>query len=70
VRRIALAALGAFAFTPTAQAAGACGVTATPVRGYPGVPPYPASHGCARIPMSIATTVYGQIACGSAVYVY
>lgn len=40
------------------------------VHGYPDVPPYPASHGCARIPMWIATTVYAQIAYGSAIYVY
>jgi lipoprotein-anchoring transpeptidase ErfK/SrfK len=40
------------------------------VHGYPDVPPYPASHGCARIPMWIAQTVYSQIAYGSAVYVY
>jgi hypothetical protein len=40
------------------------------VHGYPDVPPYPASHGCVRIPMWIATTIYSQIAYGSAVYVY
>jgi hypothetical protein len=40
------------------------------VHGYPDVPPYPASHGCARIPMWIAQTVYGDIAMGSTVYVY
>jgi hypothetical protein len=40
------------------------------VHGYPDVPPYPASHGCARIPMWIAQTIYSQIAYGSAVYVY
>jgi hypothetical protein len=40
------------------------------VHGYPDVPPYPASHGCARIPMWIATTVYAQIAYGSSIYVY
>lgn len=40
------------------------------VHGYPDVPPYPASHGCARIPMWVATTVYAQIAYGSEVYVY
>ena len=38
--------------------------------GYPDVPPYPASHGCARIPMWIAQTVYDAIPDGSAVYVY
>jgi lipoprotein-anchoring transpeptidase ErfK/SrfK len=40
------------------------------VHGYPDVPPYPASHGCARIPMWIAQTVYAQTPYGSAVYVY
>ena len=40
------------------------------VHGYPDVPPYPASHGCARIPLWIATTVYGEMPDGSTVYVY
>lgn len=40
------------------------------VHGYPDVPPYPASHGCARVPMWIAQTIYSQIAYGSAVYIY
>jgi lipoprotein-anchoring transpeptidase ErfK/SrfK len=40
------------------------------VHGYPDVPPYPASHGCARIPMWIAQTVYAQVAFGSEVIVY
>jgi peptidoglycan hydrolase-like protein with peptidoglycan-binding domain len=40
------------------------------VHGYPDVPPYPASHGCARIPMWIAQTVYAQMAGGSTVIVY
>ncbi len=40
------------------------------VHGYPDVPPYPASHGCARIPMWIAQTVYDDIPDGSTVYVY
>jgi hypothetical protein len=40
------------------------------VHGYPDVPPYPASHGCARIPMWIAQTVYGAMPDGSTVYVY
>lgn len=40
------------------------------VHGYPDVPPYPASHGCARIPMWVAQTVYADIPEGSAVYVY
>ena len=40
------------------------------VHGYPDVPPYPASHGCVRIPMWVARMVYAQIAYGSAIYVY
>ncbi|HST13472.1 MAG TPA: L,D-transpeptidase family protein [Gaiellaceae bacterium] len=40
------------------------------VHGYPDVPPYPASHGCARIPMWIATTIYGEMPDRSTVYVY
>jgi lipoprotein-anchoring transpeptidase ErfK/SrfK len=40
------------------------------VHGCPDVPPYPASHGCARIQMWIATTVCAQIGYGSTVYVY
>jgi lipoprotein-anchoring transpeptidase ErfK/SrfK len=40
------------------------------VHGYPDVPPYPASHGCSRIPMWIAQTVYRLMPEGSAVYVY
>jgi lipoprotein-anchoring transpeptidase ErfK/SrfK len=40
------------------------------VHGYPDVPPYPASHGCVRIPMWVATRVYNEIALGTAIYVY
>lgn len=40
------------------------------VHGYPDVPPYPASHGCVRIPMWVATQVYGDIAVGTTVYVF
>jgi peptidoglycan hydrolase-like protein with peptidoglycan-binding domain len=40
------------------------------VHGYPDVPPYPASHGCVRIPMWVATQVYRDIALGTAIYVY
>ena len=40
------------------------------VHGYPDVPPYPASHGCVRIPMWIATTIYGDIGLGTAIYIY
>ncbi len=40
------------------------------VHGYPDVPPYPASHGCVRIPMWIATTIYGDIGLGTPIYIY
>ncbi len=40
------------------------------VHGYPDVPPYPASHGCVRIPMWVATRVYSEIALGSAIDIY
>src|SRR5215831_16066963 len=40
------------------------------VHGYPDVPPYPASHGCVRIPMWVATQIYEDIGLGTAVYVY
>jgi len=29
------------------------------IHGYVDVPPYPASHGCVRVPMWIATHLYG-----------
>jgi L,D-transpeptidase catalytic domain/Putative peptidoglycan binding domain/PKD domain len=40
------------------------------VHGYPDVPPYPASHGCARVPMWIAQTIYSDMPPGSTVFVY
>jgi len=40
------------------------------IHGYPDVPPYPASHGCVRIPMWLAPRLYGQIPVGSAIYIY
>jgi lipoprotein-anchoring transpeptidase ErfK/SrfK len=39
------------------------------VHGYPSVPPYPASHGCVRIPMWVAQRVYSSISLGEPVYV-
>lgn len=38
--------------------------------GWPEVPTYPASHGCARIPMWSAQWMYGQVDMGDTVYVY
>ena len=40
------------------------------IHGYPVVPPYPASHGCVRIPMWLAPRIYEQIPVGSAIYIY
>jgi hypothetical protein len=40
------------------------------VHGYPEVPPWPASHGCVRVPMWVAVRLYGLIAWGSAVDIY
>ena len=40
------------------------------IHGYHSVPPYPASHGCVRIPLWVAQRVYSLIDYGSAVYVY
>jgi L,D-transpeptidase-like protein/putative peptidoglycan binding protein len=40
------------------------------VHGYASVPPYPASHGCARIPIWTAYWLYKQFSIGDRVYVY
>jgi peptidoglycan hydrolase-like protein with peptidoglycan-binding domain len=40
------------------------------IHGYHDVPYYPASHGCVRIPIWVATRVYALIPYGTAVYVY
>jgi peptidoglycan hydrolase-like protein with peptidoglycan-binding domain len=40
------------------------------IHGYPDVPPYPASHGCVRIPMWLAPSLYTQIPIGSPIYIY
>ena len=40
------------------------------VHGYPSVPPYPASHGCVRVPMWIAQTLYAGHGYGSGVVIY
>ena len=38
--------------------------------GYHSVPPYPASHGCIRIPMHMSDTFYSEIPVGTPVYVH
>ena len=40
------------------------------IHGNPSVPPYPASHGCVRVPMWIAATLQATNAYGETVYVY
>jgi lipoprotein-anchoring transpeptidase ErfK/SrfK len=40
------------------------------IHGYHSVPPYPASHGCVRIPLWVAYRVYSLIDYGTAVYIY
>jgi hypothetical protein len=40
------------------------------IHGYHSVPPYPASHGCVRIPIWVAPRVYSLIDYGTAVYIY
>jgi hypothetical protein len=40
------------------------------VHGNPSVPPYPASHGCVRVPMWIAPTLFETNGYGETVYVY
>ena len=40
------------------------------VHGFPSVPPYPASHGCVRVPMWAADWLYNQTPVGQRIYVY
>jgi peptidoglycan hydrolase-like protein with peptidoglycan-binding domain len=40
------------------------------IHGNPSVPPYPASHGCIRVPMWIADWLYATNGYGETVYVY
>jgi lipoprotein-anchoring transpeptidase ErfK/SrfK len=40
------------------------------VHGYAGVPNYPASHGCIRIPIPSAISIYRWISIGNPIYVY
>jgi hypothetical protein len=39
------------------------------IHGSPSIPPYPASHGCIRIPMYAAPTFYDQVGAGTRVLV-
>jgi N-acetylmuramoyl-L-alanine amidase len=40
------------------------------IHGYPDVPPYPASHGCVRVPMWIAPQLYSRFTHGQLVRIY
>jgi N-acetylmuramoyl-L-alanine amidase len=40
------------------------------IHGYPDVPPYPASHGCVRVPMWVAPRLFEADDYGTTVYVY
>ena len=40
------------------------------IHGNPSVPPYPASHGCVRVPMWIAPTMFAELVVGTPVDVY
>lgn len=40
------------------------------IHGYPDVPPWPASHGCVRVPMWIATRLYAMHPFGFPIYIY
>jgi PKD repeat protein len=45
-------------------------VGAFAIHGYHSVPPYPASHGCVRIPMWIAPSVFASNSYGEPVFIY
>lgn len=45
-------------------------VGAFAIHGYPSVPPYPASHGCVRVPMWIAPTLFASNDYGETVYIH
>ncbi len=40
------------------------------VHGYPSVPPYPASHGCVRTPIWVASAIYAEHGYGTTIYIY
>jgi lipoprotein-anchoring transpeptidase ErfK/SrfK len=40
------------------------------IHGYPEVPAYPASHGCVRVPMWVATRLFAMHAYGFPIYIY
>ncbi len=40
------------------------------IHGYPSVPNYPASHGCVRVPIPNAASIFGWIDIGDTIYLY
>lgn len=40
------------------------------IHGNPSVPPFPASHGCVRVPMWLASVLYADTPYGQTVYVH
>ena len=40
------------------------------IHGYPSVPPWPASHGCVRVPMWVAVRLYSLIPLGSRIFIH
>jgi len=40
------------------------------IHGYPSVPPYPASHGCVRVPLWVAFSLYETHGYGTTVIIY
>jgi lipoprotein-anchoring transpeptidase ErfK/SrfK len=40
------------------------------VHGYASVPPYAASHGCIRVPIPDAASIYADISIGETIFVY
>ena len=57
-------------FLPTGMFYSSFFVGAFAIHGYPSVPPYPASHGCVRIPMWIAPSVFASRNYGEPVFIY
>ena len=57
-------------FLPTGMFYSSFFVGAFAIHGYPSVPPYPASHGCVRIPMWFAPSLYASNSYGETIYVY
>ena len=40
------------------------------IHGYPSVPAYPASHGCVRVPMWIAPSLFAGYGPGASITIY